>query len=43
MKKEIEIKPEKKNKKKNYRLKHIWIEDQGEKVLIVKREKVNKM
>lgn len=41
MKKEIEIKPEKRIKKKKYRLKHVWIDDQGKKVLVVKREKVD--
>lgn len=43
MKKEIEIKPEKRIKKKKYRLKHVWIDDQGEKVLAVKKEKVDKV
>jgi hypothetical protein len=43
MKKEIEIKPEKRIKKKKYRLKHVWIDDQGEKVLVVKKEKVDKV
>lgn len=43
MKKEIDIKPEKRIKKKKYRLKYVWIEDQGRKVLAVKREKIDKV
>jgi hypothetical protein len=43
MKKEIEIDTDKKNKKKKYKLKQSWIEENGKKVLIVKKESVNNL
>jgi hypothetical protein len=43
MKKEIEIKPEKKRKYKKFAMKKVLIEENGKKIFVVRREKINQV
>jgi hypothetical protein len=43
MKKEIEIQPEKRRKAKKFVIKKVLIEENGEKIFVVKKEKINQV
>lgn len=43
MKKEIEIQPEKKRKVKKFIMKKVLVEENGKKIFVVRREKINQV
>ena len=43
MKKEIEIQPEKKRKAKKFVMKKVLIEENGKKIFVVRKEKINQV